>query len=60
MGPSIFVLWKAALLKKRILIYTPPPVETACLAGKLTPCKENMLKTLPELIYLNYLATHSL
>ncbi|KAF9391796.1 hypothetical protein CPB97_005433 [Podila verticillata] len=32
MGPSIFVLWKAALLKKRILIYTPPPVETACLA----------------------------
>ncbi|KAG0345619.1 hypothetical protein BG004_003463 [Podila humilis] len=33
MGPSIFVLWKAALLKKRILIYTPPPVENACLAG---------------------------
>ncbi|KAF9945225.1 hypothetical protein BGZ72_001548 [Mortierella alpina] len=32
MGPSIFVIWKAALLKKRILIYTPPPVETACLA----------------------------
>ncbi|KAF9212308.1 hypothetical protein BGZ59_006922 [Podila verticillata] len=32
MGPSIFILWKAALLKKRILIYTPPPVETACLA----------------------------
>ncbi|KAF9965600.1 hypothetical protein BGZ70_004486 [Mortierella alpina] len=32
MGPSIFVIWKAALLKKRILIYTPPPVEAACLA----------------------------
>ncbi|KAG0049639.1 hypothetical protein BGZ83_005536 [Gryganskiella cystojenkinii] len=32
MGPAIFLIWKAALLKKRILIYTPPPVEPACLA----------------------------
>ncbi|KAG0007654.1 hypothetical protein BGZ80_004398, partial [Entomortierella chlamydospora] len=31
MGPSIFILWKAALLRKRILIYTQPPVESACL-----------------------------
>lgn len=34
MGPAIFILWKAALLRKRILIYTPPPVESTCLAGK--------------------------
>ncbi|KAF8952208.1 hypothetical protein BGZ46_003619 [Entomortierella lignicola] len=33
MGPSIFILWKAALLRKRILIYTQPPVEAMCLAG---------------------------
>ncbi|CAB4441556.1 unnamed protein product [Rhizophagus irregularis] len=29
-GPTIFLLWKAALLKKRILFYSPPPVEEAC------------------------------
>ncbi|KAF9184165.1 hypothetical protein BGZ51_003529 [Haplosporangium sp. Z 767] len=32
MGPAVSILWKAALLKKRILIYTPPPIEAACLA----------------------------
>ncbi|KAG0308601.1 hypothetical protein BGZ98_007455 [Dissophora globulifera] len=32
MGPSIYLLWKAALLKKRILIYTPLPIEAACLS----------------------------
>ncbi|KAI1315984.1 hypothetical protein EDD11_010566 [Mortierella claussenii] len=31
MGPSVYILWKAALLRKRILIYTPTPVEPACL-----------------------------
>ncbi|RIB30842.1 hypothetical protein C2G38_2151648 [Gigaspora rosea] len=29
-GPTIFILWKAALLKKRILFYSPPPVEDIC------------------------------
>ncbi|CAG8439884.1 14435_t:CDS:10 [Funneliformis mosseae] len=29
-GPTIFLLWKAALLKKRILFYSPPPVEEVC------------------------------
>ncbi|KAI8141416.1 hypothetical protein BJV82DRAFT_670699 [Fennellomyces sp. T-0311] len=29
-GPQIFVLWKAALLKKRILYTTAPPLERAC------------------------------
>ena len=32
-GPTIFLLWKAALLKKRILFYSPPPVEEACYSG---------------------------
>ncbi|CAG8501899.1 6186_t:CDS:10 [Diversispora eburnea] len=31
-GPNIFLLWKAALLKKRILFYSPPPVLNACYA----------------------------
>ncbi|CAG8699527.1 24579_t:CDS:2 [Gigaspora margarita] len=29
-GPTIFILWKASLLKKRILFYSPPPVEDIC------------------------------
>ncbi|KAF9339401.1 hypothetical protein BGZ91_006037 [Linnemannia elongata] len=31
-GPSVYTLWKAALSRKRILIYTPPPIESTCLA----------------------------
>ncbi|RHZ59502.1 hypothetical protein Glove_363g30 [Diversispora epigaea] len=31
-GPNIFLLWKAALLKKRILFYSPPPVLNSCYA----------------------------
>ncbi|KAI7885247.1 hypothetical protein K492DRAFT_204110 [Lichtheimia hyalospora FSU 10163] len=30
LGPQIFVLWKAALLRKRILFLTEPPMERAC------------------------------
>ncbi|CAG8515150.1 9134_t:CDS:10, partial [Acaulospora morrowiae] len=29
-GPTIFMLWRAALLKKRILFYSPPPIMDAC------------------------------
>ncbi|KNC50712.1 uncharacterized protein AMSG_06596, partial [Thecamonas trahens ATCC 50062] len=29
-GPSIFVLWKAMLLKKRILFFSRPPIEVVC------------------------------
>ncbi|KAG0264956.1 hypothetical protein DFQ27_000901 [Actinomortierella ambigua] len=32
LGPAIFVIWRAALLKKRIMICTSTPVEAACLA----------------------------
>ena len=35
MGPQIFVLWKAALLKKRILFMTRPPLQRACGYGKI-------------------------
>ncbi|KAF9148968.1 hypothetical protein BG015_009275 [Linnemannia schmuckeri] len=31
-GPSVYTLWKSALSRKRILIYTPPPIESTCLA----------------------------
>lgn len=34
MGPNIFLLWKAAILKKRILILTSAPVEKACQFGQ--------------------------
>lgn len=30
-GPEIFVLWKAALLKKRILFFSPVPIEQGCM-----------------------------
>ncbi|KAI9243485.1 hypothetical protein BDA99DRAFT_566635 [Phascolomyces articulosus] len=30
LGPQTFVLWKAALLKKRILFLTTPPLQRAC------------------------------
>nr|CAG8443892.1 13420_t:CDS:10 [Entrophospora candida] len=30
LGPNIFLLWKAALLKKRILFYSTPPIGNAC------------------------------
>jgi hypothetical protein len=33
-GPDIFVFWKAALLRKRIMLENMPPMETACKFGK--------------------------
>jgi hypothetical protein len=33
-GPDIFVLWKAALLRKRIMLINMPPMEVACKYGK--------------------------
>lgn len=35
MGPNLFILWKAAISKKRILILTSSPVEKACHFGEL-------------------------
>lgn len=32
-GEQIFVLWKFALLRKRILIFSPPPVGVVCYRG---------------------------
>lgn len=34
-GPNLLVLWKAALLRKRILLIHTPPMEIACKYGKL-------------------------
>lgn len=33
MGPQVFVLWKAALLRKRILYLTSPPLQNTCSHG---------------------------
>ena len=30
LGPSVFVLWKALLLRKSILFFSPPPIEIVC------------------------------
>lgn len=32
-GANVFLLWKASLLKKRILFYTAPPMQQACQFG---------------------------
>ena len=33
-GPDIFVLWKASLLRKRIMLINTPPMESTCKYGK--------------------------
>lgn len=32
-GPDIFILWKASLLRKRIMLVNMPPMEEACKYG---------------------------
>lgn len=32
-GPDVFILWKAALLRKRIMLIHMPPMEIACKYG---------------------------
>ena len=41
-GPLIYPLYKAALLRKRILIVTPAPVELACNYGKPNSCPNDL------------------
>lgn len=33
-GEQIMVLWKLALLRRRILIFSPPPVGVVCYRGE--------------------------
>jgi hypothetical protein len=47
MGPNIFVLWKAAILKKRILILTSSPVERACQFGEYIDLDKDATVILP-------------
>ncbi|KAI9010985.1 hypothetical protein CLU79DRAFT_446289 [Phycomyces nitens] len=49
-GPSIFILWKAALLRKRIIFMTDPPMNRACqlvyntcLLGSLSHLPDNIV-----------------
>nr|DBA30421.1 TPA: hypothetical protein GDO54_006399 [Pyxicephalus adspersus] len=44
-GEQIFVLWKFALLRKRILIFSPPPVGVVCYRVYCCCCLANV--TLP-------------
>lgn len=39
-GEQIMVLWKFALLRKRLLIFSPPPVGVVCYRGE-TPTEQN-------------------
>ena len=34
-GEQIMVLWKFALLRKRLLIFSPPPVGVVCYRGEM-------------------------
>lgn len=34
-GPKVFALWRLSLLKKRILIFSPPPVGVICYRGNV-------------------------
>ncbi|CAG8724963.1 637_t:CDS:2, partial [Racocetra persica] len=45
-GPTIFILWKAALLKKRILFYSPPPIVVygTCLLANIPSAVTRSLK----------------
>ena len=36
-GEQILILWKFALLRKRILIFSPPPVGVVCYRGNERP-----------------------
>lgn len=36
-GEQIMVLWKLALLRRRILIFSPPPVGVVCYRGEERP-----------------------
>lgn len=39
---QVMVLWKFALLRRRILIFSPPPVGEVCYRGKEMPLAWNM------------------
>ncbi len=34
-GPSVFVLWRLSLLKKKIVLFSPPPIGVVCYRGEL-------------------------
>jgi len=49
-GPSIFVLWKLVMLRKRVLFFSPPPIGVvcyrvycACCLGKITANVDNLI-----------------
>jgi len=37
-GEQIMVLWKFALLRKRVLIFSPPPIGVVCYRGEELRC----------------------
>lgn len=46
-GPDVFVLWKAALLRKRIMLINMPPMKVACEYGMTTNEDSKRVLTLP-------------
>lgn len=50
-GPDIFVLWKAALLRKRIMFIDVPPMETSCRYGKNANVIKRALIMYPSLFH---------
>ena len=37
-GPNIFILWKLALLKKKLILFSPPPIGVVCYRGNQQHC----------------------
>ena len=50
-GAHIFILWKLALLKKRVLIYSPPPIGLVCYRGRPHPRRPHPLPLTDIYIY---------
>ncbi|XP_039264863.2 DENN domain-containing protein 11-like [Styela clava] len=44
-GESVFVLWKLALLQKRILFFSPPPIGVVCYRVYCTSCLAKQIFT---------------
>ena len=53
-GPSIFILWKAVIMKARILFYAPPPVEAQCYRGSLFPIFLSFLSSFFSFFFLSF------
>lgn len=53
-GPDIFVLWKASLLRKRIMLVNMPPMEDSCKYGNTDTDSNKPKDKVPNIIIIVY------